>query len=246
MDQMIFVAMNAAQQMMHGQAQAANNLANANTVGFKADFEAFRAMPLFGEGHPSRVYALAERPGIDFAPGALQSTGNELDIAVMGEGFIAVQAPDGSEAYTRAGDLRLDAFGQLTTANGHPVLGNGGPIALPPSEKVQVGGDGTISVRPLGQEANTLAVIDRVRLVRPDLANLHKGQDGLFRTKDGIPAPPDATVHITSGVLETSNVNPVHEMIQMIETARRYELAVKAMRTAEQNDAQATRLLNLG
>lgn len=245
MDHMIYLAMSAARQMMNGQAQAAHNLANANTTGFKADFEAYRAMPLFGDGHPSRVFALAERPGIDFSPGSLEATGNELDVALMGEGFIAVQAPDGSEAFTRAGELKLDALGQLTTAAGYPVLGNGGPIALPPSEKVQIGADGTISVRPLGQEANTLAVIDRLRLVKPELGNIMKGEDGLFRTKDGTPAVPDATVHVTSGALEASNVNPVNEMTQMIETARRYELAVKAMQTAEQADAQGAQLLRL-
>jgi len=246
MDHMIYLAMSAARQMMNGQAQAAHNLANANTTGFKADFEAYRAMPLFGEGHPSRVFAMAERPGIDFAPGAMNATGNELDVALTGEGFIAVQAADGSEAYTRAGDLELDALGLLTTGTGLPVLGNGGPIALPPAEKVQIGADGTISVRPLGQEANTLAVIDRLRLVKPALNTLIKGEDGLFRTRDGASAPPDAAVQVTSGALEASNVNPVNEMIQMIETARRYELAVKAMHTAEQADAQGAQLLRLG
>ncbi len=245
MDQMIYLAMSAARQMMNGQAAAAHNLANANTTGFKADYAAYRAMPLFGEGLPSRVFAVEERPGIDFSSGALEATGNDLDVALAGEGFIAVQAPDGSEAYTRAGELKLDAIGQLTTADGYPVLGNGGAIALPPAEKVAIGADGTISVRPLGQPANTLAQVDRLRLVKPELSNLRKGEDGLFRTRDGNPAAPDASVHVTSGALESSNVNPVGEMIQMIETARRYELAVKAMKSAEQNDAEGTRLLRL-
>lgn len=242
---MIYLAMSAARQMMNGQAAAAHNLANANTTGFKADYAAYRAMPLFGDGHPSRVFALQERPGIDFSSGALEATGNELDIALMGEGFIAVQAPDGSEAYTRAGALELDAVGRLTTAQGYPVLGNGGPIALPPAEKVQIGADGTISVRPLGQAANTLAQVERIRLVKPESNGLIKGEDGLFRTRDGAPAPVDASVHLTSGTLERSNVNPVGEMIHMIETARRYELAVKAMQSAEQNDAEGARLLRL-
>ncbi|MGH8598160.1 MAG: flagellar basal-body rod protein FlgF [Gammaproteobacteria bacterium] len=245
MDRMIFLAMSAAKQMMSGQAAAAHNLANANTHGFKADYAAYRAIPVFGDGFPSRVYALAERPGIDFAPGALESTGNELDVAVTSDGMLAVLAPDGSEAYTRAGDFKLDNFGQLSTASGAPVLGNSGPIALPPSEKIAIGADGTISVRPVGQEANTLAQVDRLRLVKPDLANLIKGTDGLFRTRDGIPAPLDATVTVTQGALEQSNVNPVGQMIQMIETARRYELAIKSMDTAEQMDADGARLLRM-
>ena len=245
MDRMIFLAMSAARQMLNGQAVAAHNLANANTTGFKADYNAYRAMPLFGDGYPSRVFALAERPGIDFAPGAIESTSNDLDVALNGTGMFAVQAPDGSEAYTRAGELKLDSAGQLTTASGAPVLGNGGPIALPPSEAIVIGTDGTISVRPLGQQANTLAQVDRLRLVKPDFNNLIKGADGLFRSRDGNPAPPDATVTVTAGALERSNVNPVGEMVQMIETARRYELAIKTMHTAEQMDAEGARLLRL-
>ncbi|HMM78345.1 MAG TPA: flagellar basal-body rod protein FlgF [Gammaproteobacteria bacterium] len=246
MDRMIFLAMSAARQTMNGQAQAANNLANANTTGFKADFDAYRAMPLFGAGHPTRVFALAERPGVDFSTGTIEMTGNDLDVALNGEGFIAVQAPDGSEVYTRAGEFRIDANGQLLTMDGLPVLGNGGPIALPPSQAVVIGTDGTISTRPIGQEANTLAQIDRLRLVRPlDLAQVVKGADGLFRQKDGTPMPIDAAVTVTQGALERSNVNPVGEMITMIENARQYEMAVKAMDTAQTLDAEGARVLRL-
>lgn len=245
MDRMLYLAMSAARQMQTGQAVAANNLANANTVGFKADYDAYRAMPLFGDGYPSRVYAMAERPGVDYRAGTVETTNNDLDIAINGEGFIAVIAPDGTEAYTRAGELELTPAGQLLTATGNPVLGNGGPIALPQSESIVIGTDGTISVRPVGQEANTLAEIDRIRLVRPAIANLIKGDDGLFRLRDGTLAPPDATVVVTRGTLEHSNVNPVGEMITMIENARQYELAVKAMKTAEQMDSEGARLLRL-
>jgi flagellar basal-body rod protein FlgF len=243
---MIFLAMSAARQTMNGQAQAANNLANVNTTGFKADFDAYRALPLFGDGHPSRVFAMAERPGVDFSTGTIEMTGNDLDIALNGEGFLAVQAPDGSEAYTRAGEFRIDASGQLLTMDGLPVLGNGGPIALPPSQAVVIGTDGTISTRPIGQEANTLAQIDRLRLVKPlDLAQVVKGADGLLRQKDGTPMPIDASVTVTQGALERSNVNAVGEMITMIENARQYEMAVKAMDTAQTLDAEGARVLRL-
>lgn len=246
MDRMLFLAMNAARQTMNGQAVAAHNLANASTSGFKADFEAYRAMPLFGDGFPSRVYSMAERPGIDFSTGTIETTGNDLDIAINGEGFLAVQAPDGSEAYTRAGELKLTAAGQLLTADGLPVLGNGGPIALPQSQAIVFGTDGTISTRPVGQEANTLAQVDRLRLVRPlSAGDLLKGPDGLFRTRDGIPAPVDNTVTVLQGALERSNVNPVSEMVSMIENARQYELAVKAMDTAQQIDGEGARVLRL-
>lgn len=245
MDRMIYLAMTAAQQMMHGQALASHNLANASTVGFKADFEAARAMPVYGNGHPSRAYAMLERPGTDFAPGTIETTGNELDIAVNGQGFIAVQAPDGTEAYTRAGDLQMNVNGQLLTGAGHPVLGNGGPIALPQSEKITIGVDGTISIRPVGQEAATLAQVDRIRLVNPDVKNLRKGPDGLFRQADKSPAPPDAAVRVTSGALERSNVNTVAEMVQLIGNSRQYDMAVKAMSTAQQIDAAGAKLLDI-
>jgi flagellar basal-body rod protein FlgF len=245
MDRMIFLAMSAARQMMNGQSAAAHNLANASTTAFKADFDSYRAMPMFGGGFASRVYAMAERPGFDLSSGSIESTGNELDVSVSSGGMIAVQAPDGSEAYTRAGDFKVDATGRLLTANDLPVLGNGGPLTIPPAEKVQIGVDGTVSIRSIGSQASTLATVDRVRLVKIDPNNLIKGEDGLFRTRDKTPAPVDASVVLTAGTLEHSNVNPINEMVRMIETARRYELAVKAMKTAEQNDTEGARVLRL-
>ena len=245
MDRMIYLAMSAAKQMLNAQAVATHNLANASTTGFKADFEAIRAMPLYGPGYASRVYAMTERPGTNFAPGSIETTGNELDVAVDGEGFIAVITPNGTEAYTRAGDLRLTVNGQLQTATGLSVLGNGGPIALPQSEAIVIGLDGTISVRPLGQEANTLAQVDRIKLVKPDLDQLIKGDDGLFRLPDGVTAPPDGSLRLLKGAVEQSNVNAVAQMINLITNARQYEMAVKAMNSAQQMDAAGARLLNL-
>ncbi|TDJ65160.1 MAG: flagellar basal body rod protein FlgF [Proteobacteria bacterium] len=245
MDRMIYLAMSAAKQMLTAQAVSAHNLANASTVGFKADYDTFRAMPVFGPGHPTRAFAMVERSGINSQPGSFETTANNLDIAVNGDGFIAVQSPDGSEAYTRAGDLKITVSGQLKTGAGHAVLGNGGPIALPQSESILIGTDGTISIRPIGQESTTLADVDRIKLVAPDFADLVKGEDGLFRLRDGSQAPPDSSVTVTSGVLERSNVNVVSEMIAMIEHARQYEMAIKAMRSAQENDAAGARILRI-
>ncbi len=245
MDRMLYLAMSAAKQMMTAQALASNNLANANTTGFKADFDAVRAMPVFGDGYPSRVYAMTERPGIDFNVGTVETTDNELDIAINGAGFIAVIAPDGTEAYTRAGEFKQTVNGQLVTATDLPVLGNGGPIAFPQAESILIGTDGTISIRPLGQDANTLAQIDRIKLVNPPLADLKKDADGLFRLRDGTIAAADASVRVERGALERSNVNPVHEMISMIEAQRIYETAIKAMDTAQESDSNGARLLRL-
>jgi len=246
MDRMIYLAMSGAKQTLQAQGAVSQNLANVSTTGFRADFEQFRAMPVYGPGLPSRVYALHERPGIDFAPGAIMSTGRELDVAVTSDGgFIAVQAPDGSEAYTRAGDLRVSTSGLLETGAGHLVLGNGGPIAIPPAEKMEIGQDGTISIRPLGQAANTLAEVDRIKLVLPPLDQLDKGADGLLRMRSGVSLDPDAAVTLASGVIEGSNVNPVGAMVEMIELARRYEMQVKLMNTAREDDAAALQLMRL-
>ncbi len=246
MDGMLYVAMTGAREAMVGQVSHSNNLANISTPGFKADLAQFRSQPVFGPGLPSRVFAMTERPATDFAPGPILSTGNDLDVAVNGDGFIAVQAVDGTEGYTRRGDLRISANGLLQTGDGRMVLGNGGPIAIPPAEKLNIGLDGTISIRPLGQAANTLAVVDRIKLVKPNPAELEKGDDGLFRLPGGEPVAADATVTIASGALEGSNVNGVDAMVRMITLAREFEMQVKLMEEAKSNDERAAQLLSIG
>jgi flagellar basal-body rod protein FlgF len=238
--------MNAAQHTMLAQATNANNLANVNTTGFRSDLDQFRSMPVFGEGMPSRVYAQTERPATDYQHGSMQSTGRELDIAVQGDGFIAVQGKDGREGYTRAGDLHITETGQLLTGTGLAVMGEGGPIAIPPAEKIEIGSDGTISIRPVGEASNALAVLDRIKLVKPDLKEAFKDNDGLIRLRDGSDAPLDAEVKVVSGTLEGSNVNAVDALVNMIQLQRQYEMQVKMMKTANDNSASSARLLQLG
>src|SRR6056297_3153304 len=199
MDDLVYVAMTGAKQTELAQSVNSHNLANASTTGFRADLHAFSALPIQGFGEPTRVNAVAENYGTDYRQGATMSTGRDLDVAVQGEGFIAVQAPDGSEAYTRAGDLRVISVGAVTNDTRHPVMGNGGPVAVPPHASITVGADGTISIRPLGQGPETLATVDRIKLVRPDTEQLEKGADGLLRLKEGAVAEDDAEVRLTSG-----------------------------------------------
>ncbi len=246
MDKMIYLSMTSASNAMLGQAAVASNLAHVNVPGFKADFEQFRSMPVFGDGLPSRAYALQERPGVDLSHGLIRQTGNALDIAVNGDGWFAVQTEDGTEAYTRRGDLQINNLGLLENGDGQLILGNGGPIAIPPSEKLEISVDGTISIRPAGQDERTIATLDRIKLVNPDLAQLYKGQDGLFRLRDGSQAEVDAAVRLSSGSLEMSNVNMVGAMVQMIELARRFEMDIKAMEAAKQNDESGTQILKMG
>jgi len=243
MDDMLYVAMSGAKETLIAQAAATNNLANANTTGFLADLNQFRSMPVFGDGYPTRVYAMDERPGTSFDYGSLQQTGRDLDVAVKDGGWLAVQARDGSEAYSRRGDLRVDENGLLVTGNNLPVMGNGGPIAIPPFEKIDIGVDGTVSVRPLGAATNELAVIDRIKLVAPQFDQMHKGEDGLFRLQGGDEAEADPEQRLVPGALMSSNVNVVDEMVNMIELSRRFELQVKMMKTAEEDADAASSII---
>ena len=246
MDKMLYVAMTGASQNTLAQRAHANNLANISTNGFQRDFEQARSMPVFGDTFPARVYAMSERPGTDFTPGTLQETGRELDVAVDGQGWIAVQSADGSEAYVRTASLQIDALGQLRTGNGLPVLGNGGPIAVPPEQKVEIGQDGTISIRALGEAPSVMAEVDRIKLVKPDLQNMEKGADGLIRVKGATePVAAEANVRLTSGFLESSNVNAVEEMTAMLSLSRQFELHVKMMRTAEDGATAMARVMQL-
>ncbi len=245
MDRSLYIAMSGAKQTLLAQTANANNLANTQTTGFKSDFEQFRAMPVFGPGFPSRVYAMTERPGSNLSTGPIQTTGRELDIAVKGDGWLAVQGNDGREAYTRAGDLRVTPQGQLETGSGLQVLGNDGPIAIPPYTKIDIGRDGTISIVPQGQNAATLAVIDRIKLVKPDPANLEKRDDGLVHLKQGQPPEPDADVVLIQGALEGSNVNAIAAMVDMIELARNFELQTKVMKNVDDNAAVTARLMQM-
>ncbi|KRW62255.1 flagellar basal body rod protein FlgF [Pseudomonas sp. TTU2014-080ASC] len=245
MDKMLYVSMTGAHQNTLAQRAHANNLANISTTGFRRDFEQARSMPVFGDSFPARVYAMSERPGTDFTPGSLQETGRDLDVAVGGKGWIAVQAPDGGEAYVRTASLNVDALGVLRTGNGLPVLGNAGPIAIPPEQKIEIGADGTISIRALGEAPNVLAEVDRIKLVNPDLKQMEKGQDGMIRyTGQGL-VEADATVQVTSGFLESSNVNAVEEMTAILSLSRQFELQVKMMRTAEDNSSAMARVLQM-
>lgn len=245
MDKALYIAMTGAKHNMRAQAAHANNLANINTVGFKADFAQARSMPVYyGDGHPTRAYALAESPATDFKQGALVETGRELDIAIEGDGFIAVQAPDGTEAYTRAGSLFVDSVGLLRTGNGLPVLGNGGPVALPPAEKIDVAIDGTITIIPLGQGVDAPAQVDRIKLVNPPTNSIKRMEDGLIRSlnqEEEVPA--DANVRVISGFVEGSNVNAVNELTNVLSLARQYEMQVKIMQAVKENSETSASLL---
>lgn len=247
MDKALYVAMTAAKHNMLGQAVRANNLANANTTGFRADFEQARSMGVYGgDGYATRAYALTEIPAINYTPGPMMQTGQDLDIAVHGDGFIAVQNSDEEEAYTRQGSLSVDSTGVLRTGNGLPVVGNGGPIALPAFQKIEIGDDGTISIVLKGAPPDALTIVDQIKLVKPDFNTLVKRSDGLlYSTNEEGVEEVDPSVTIESGFLEGSNVNPMEELTRIITLSRQYEMSVKLMQTAQQNSETSARLLQM-
>jgi len=245
MDRMLYVAMTGARETLRAQTANNHNLANASTTGFRADLQAFQARHVAGDGYHSRVYATVGTTGFDATQGTLVPTGRDLDISVQGDGYLAVQGLDGRESYTRAGDLRVDPNGQLLTSTGLQVLGDAGPISLPPYSSLRIGGDGTITIVPLGQGAEAPADVARIKLVLPADSDLVKDADGMLRMKDGSDAPVDATVRIASGMLESSNVNVADALVTMIELQRRFDMQVRAMKTADDNGAASARLLSM-
>ena len=243
MDRLIYTAMTGAKHALEQQATTSNNLANATTTGFRAQINQFRAVQLQDEGAPTRAFVVDSTIGSDFRPGAIQQTGRDLDVAVQGSGWIAVQAVDGSEAYTRDGSLQMNENGVLQTHGGLNVLGDGGTLSIPPGRAIAIAKDGTISLVPEGSKPSGITSVGRIKLVNPPEADLVRGDDGLFRLKDGATADVDAKVNLVSGAIESSNVNVVDEMVNMIMQARQFDMHMKLLQNAENNANKAGQLL---
>ncbi|HET7525775.1 MAG TPA: flagellar basal-body rod protein FlgF [Burkholderiaceae bacterium] len=239
MDRMIYLSMAGAKATMQRQDALAHNLANASTPGFRAELTAFRAVPVRGDGASTRVYALESTPGYNAEAGPEQATGRNLDVALKGNAWLAVQGLDGTEAYTRAGALDVDAEGLLRTKTGLAVLGDGGPITVPANAQVQIAPDGTISAAVGNAKPQT---VGKLKLVTPE-APLQRGDDGLFRAADGdLPADPNA--RLQDGALEGSNVSAVETMIAMIAAARQFEQQLKMVHSAQEKEQAAAKLLS--
>ncbi len=242
MDRLIYTSMSGAKHLMARQDTLAQNLANVSTTGYRADVVALRAVPARGQEAGTRVFTVETTIGADMKTGPMTSTGRPLDVAVQGPGWIAVQGADGNEAYTRAGNLQVSPEGTLVLPNGAPVLGDGGPITVPQDARLTVAPDGTVSAKLADQ--TSVNQVGRIKLVNPEDGELVKGLDGLFRTKSGEPADLDENVRLAEGMLEGSNVNVVETMIGMIAAARQFEMQMKLMQSAEQNEQKASSLIS--
>ncbi|MFZ4831968.1 flagellar basal body rod protein FlgF [Rouxiella sp. Mn2063] len=250
MDHVIYTAMGAASQTLNQQAVTASNLANASTPGFRAQLTALRAVPVNGPSLETRTLVAASTPGADMTQGQLNYTGRPLDVALQQDGFLAVQMPDGSEAYTRNGDMQISPNNQLTI-QGNPVMGDNGPIEVPPSATLTISADGTIAALGAGDNPNTVAQLGKLKLVKANPSDVVRGDDGMFHVNpdlaqtQGAALPADPTIHVMPGTLEGSNVNPVETMVDMIANARRFEMQMKVIHSTDENEQRANSLLSL-
>lgn len=245
MDRLIYTAMSGAKHILDQQATNSHNLANATTTGFRAQLNSFRAVPVQSEGMPTRAFVVDSTVGSDFSTGSLQNTGRDLDVALQGKGWLVVQGDDGVEKMTRHGSLKVSENGVLQTQSGLNVMGDAGPITIPPEVTIAIAKDGTVSTIPSGSKPSAVQVIGRLKLVNPDEQNITRGSDGLFVTRDGSTLDPDASVTVAGGMLEGSNVNVVESMVTMINLARSFEMQMKLLTNAENNATKASQLLSL-
>jgi flagellar basal-body rod protein FlgF len=243
MDRIIYIAMAGAQGASQQLAAVTHNLANISTTGFKSEMNVFKALPVVGEGAKTRAYVQETTPTSDYASGVIQATGRNLDVAVKGPGWIAVQDANGQEAYTRLGNLQVSINGVLENGAGQTILGDGGPIAVPPDQEIMIGHDGTVSTAPIGQNQKAVGVAGRIKLVNPPETDLVRGDDGLFRRKSGQPAPADENIRLAVGSLESSNVNPAESLVKMISLGRQFDLQMRVMTTASDDHKAADKII---
>lgn len=244
MDRLIYTALSGMRRAEYAQALTANNLANTATVGFQRDSGTFQSRWI-EDGQDTRVQASEQITTTAVEPGTVATTARPLDIALHAGALLAVQTPGGGEAYTRRGDLQITPEGKLTTGDGRPVLGGGGPVTVPPAERVEIAADGTIHYVAVGDATGAMQVADKLRLVAFDGAAMRKGDDGLLRRVDGGTAPTNDSATLTSGALEASNASPVASLVQLIEASRAFQLQTKLVSTARELDAAATQLMRI-
>lgn len=245
MDRLVNTALTAMRAAMSRQATIANNLANTNTVGFRAEIANAQTQWINGETFNTRAQAAEQVLGADMKEGSVVSTGNPLDVAMNGDALLAVQATDGSEAYTRRGDLKMTDSGLLTTGDGLPVIGNSGPVTLPPYDSISISHDGAIWIVPQGGDPKLPQQVDQLKLANPKGSQIAKGLDGLFREVHGGALPTDPLASVTPASLEGSNVNATEMLVQMIEASRAWETQIKMIDTAKQIDDGGASLMRL-
>lgn len=245
MDRLIYTALSGMQASMERQRVIASNMANAQTIGFRAELLDQRSVTIDGDALQVRAMDDAEVRGANMDGGEVTPTGNPLDIAIQGDALMAVQADDGSEAYTRRGDLSIAPTGLLVNGGGHPVLGETGPITVPPGGKAAIAPDGTVTMRDPAAPDQPPQEIGRIKLAGWHGSPIAKGLDGLFRVQGGGILPTDADATVLSGSLEQSNVKPTEVLVEMIDAQRLFAMRSKLIATARDCDEGGAQLMRL-
>ncbi|MDR0805354.1 MAG: flagellar basal body rod protein FlgF [Enterobacteriaceae bacterium] len=243
MDHAIYTAMGAAAAALDRQSVTSNNLANVSTPGFRAQIAAYRAVPVNGPTVLTRTLVAESTPWNDYTVGAIDPTGRNLDVAMPQNGWLAVAMPDGREGYTKNGNIEIDSEGQLFV-RGLPLLGDGGPLTVPPQAQLTIAPDGTITALGAGEDPAALAQVGRLKVVNASLGELERGDDGLFHATNVLPADP--ALKVMPKMLESSNVSPVKSMVEMITTARGFDMNMKVISTVDDNERNANQLLSAG
>ncbi len=246
MDRAIYTALGAANAALNRQAVTSNNLANASTPGFRAQLMAYRAVPVDGPSVQTRTLVTESTPYHDNTMGSVNQTGRDLDVALPQDGWLAVQLADGSEAYTRDGNIEVDSEGQLRV-RGFPLLGDGGALTVPPQSQITLAPDGTITALGAGDAATAVAQVGRLKLVNAPIQTLQHGDDGLFHSAANPqqPLPADLEMKVMPGAIESSNVSPVKAMVDMIATSRSFDMQMKVISSVDDNAKNANQLLSI-
>lgn len=243
MERLIYTAVSGAELNQTALKVAANNLANINTPGFKADMEQAQSMMIAGNGFRTRYQAQLMPVTTSLNPGAIIETGRDLDVALSEGGFLAVTDGNGNEAYTRAGNMVVQADGTLTV-NGYAVQGEGGVLVLPEFGDIDISPDGTINLMPIG--GGVIAQENRIKLVNTTDTIMVKGLDGLFRPQGQDALPVDLAMTLRTGVLEGSNVNAVEQMVNTMNISRQFEMNIRMMKAADELSSSGNKLISLG
>jgi len=246
MDRLIYTAVSGMADSMIRQGALASNLANAQTIGFRA--ETFDSTPVALTSPTSlgaRTMVTTGVLGADMSAGSIVETGRTLDIAMQGEVMLAVQVADGSEAYTRRGDLSVSPSGALVNGDGRPVIGSGGPITVPPGAEISIGPDGSVLMADPAMPDQPPQVVDRVKLANWQGSQIVKGTDGLFRVRDGGVLPADEEARVQVGALEQSNVDITRILVEMVQAQRLFDMRTKLVATAKELDEGGASLMRI-
>ena len=245
MDRLIYTSLTAMRGSMSRQTAIANNLANAQTPGFRADIANAQSLWLDGSGLDARALVSEEVLGADMRAGTVTQTGRDLDIAMQGDALLVVQAENGDEAYTRRGDLQISPSGLLTTGDGHPVQGGQGPVTIPPADAISIDQEGRVWIVPQGGDPENPQEVDRLRLATPAGSEIAKGLDGLFRVKGGGILPDDPEARLLTRSIEGSNVTATSALVEMIEASRSWDTQLKMISDVRDMDSATANLMQL-